>query len=89
MNFVDKMPKATLFMRATKQKQFIIILIHYKLMKKLFTFITLVFLFTSVCVGQTVNIEGLYYQLLGGRASVVAPPDTVYTGHISIQGKKE
>ncbi|MDE6468722.1 MAG: leucine-rich repeat domain-containing protein, partial [Muribaculaceae bacterium] len=35
----------------------------------------------------TVNIEGLYYQLLGGRASVVAPPDTVYTGHISIPGK--
>lgn len=55
-------------------------------MKKLFTFITLVFLFTSVCVGQTVNIEGLYYQLSGGRASVVAPPDTVYTGHISIPG---
>lgn len=55
-------------------------------MKKLFTFVTLVTLFTLACVGQTVNIGGLYYQLSGGRASVVAPPDTVYTGHISIPG---
>lgn len=56
-------------------------------MKKLFTLITLVSLFTLACVGQTVNIGGLYYQLSGMRASVVAPPDTVYTGHISIPGK--
>lgn len=58
-------------------------------MRIFYTLITLMILAASTCYGQTVNIDDVYYQLSGSYANVVAPPDTVYTGHVKIPGVVE